>query len=197
MLQASFVGPDSLNLGSRWVDMGQALADLRVTAAPFMMSTSWEREDTAPTGLNGLLVGLVAPLLAIALCFHGLRHLSRLDAPSRNTKVVLGSQAFMVLGLAFLQRDIFAAGLAHLKYTDSLVLLLSCAAFSIAALFLQQRATLLALISGVVTGLALVGSSYLGWSPDTFSIGVVGGSLLVISILGFLAWLAPDLLNRR
>nr|WP_250807767.1 hypothetical protein [Neorhizobium tomejilense] len=188
LVKASYIAPDSPNLHSRWKDMATAIVDLRETARPFVLTTDFQREDTSPTGLLGLTVGFFGPLLVIGLMYHALKHYSRLDEPSRNIRVVIGSMAFMSLGLAIQQRDIFINGLSVLKYTDALLLLATCAAVAVAALFMAQRAAVLALITGAVTGSSLLASSAIGWTLDPISSGAVGFSLLIVAVLGFVSW---------
>jgi len=188
LVVATYIAPDSPNLMGRWKDMSTAIADIRTTAAPFVLTTPFEREDTAPSGLFGLGVGYAAPLLVIALLYHAMRHYSRLDPPSLSTRTVMGATAVMALGLAIHQREVFINGFSILKYTDALLMLATCFAVNAAALALAQRAAVLALITGAVTGASLLGSSYIGWTVDPVATGAVGGSMLAVSILGFLAW---------
>lgn len=191
LIRASYISPDSPNLMSRWKDMATAIADLRTTASPFMLTTAFEREDTAPSGMLGLAVGWIAPLLVIGLLYQSLRHYSRLDMPSMNTKTVIGSMAAMSVGLAINQHAVFLNGLPLLKYTDALLMLTTCFAAAVASLFLAQKATLFALITGAVTGASLFASSLIGWTVDPISTGAVGLSLLLVSVLGFIAWSNP------
>ncbi|MCV9963558.1 hypothetical protein OIU34_16770 [Pararhizobium sp. BT-229] len=191
LVSASYISPDSPNLMSRWKDMATAIADLRTTASPFMLTTAFEREDTAPSGMLGLAVGWIAPLLVIGLLYQSLRHYSRLDMPSMNTKTVIGSMAVMSVGLAINQHAVFLNGLPLLKYTDALLMLTTCFAAAVASLFLAQKATLFALITGAVTGASLFASSLIGWTLDPISTGAVGLSLLLVSVLGFIAWSNP------
>lgn len=191
LVSASYIAPDTPNLASRWKDMATAIADLRTSAAPFVLTTSFEREDTAPSGLLGLAVGWLAPLMVIGLLYHSLRHYSRLDLPSKSTRTVIGSMAIMSVGLAAQQHAIFLNGLPLLKYTDALLMLTTCFATATASLFLAQKASLLALITGAVTGASLFASSLIGWTLDPISTGAVGLSLLVVSVLGFIAWSNP------
>lgn len=191
LIRASYIAPDSPNLMSRWKDMATAIADLRVSASPFVLTTVFEREDTAPSGTLGLAVGWIAPLLVIGLLYHSLRHYSRLDLPSINTKTVIGSMALMSAGLAVHQHAVFLNGLPLLKYTDSLLMLTTCFVAAAASLVLAQRAALFALITGAVTGASLLASSLIGWTHDPLSTGAVGLSLLVVSVLGFIAWSNP------
>lgn len=188
LVKASYISPDTPNLQSRWKEMATAIADLRTTAAPFVLTTDFQREDTAPIGLLGLAVGFLAPLLVIGLLYQSMRHYSRLDAPSMSTKIVMGSTAFMSLGLVLQQRDVFINGLSILKYTDSFLLLMACAIACVCGIVLAQRAAVLALITGAVTGGSLLASSIIGWTLDPIATGAVGASILTISILGFFAW---------
>lgn len=188
LVKASYISPDTPNLQSRWKDMATAIADLRKTAAPFILTTDFQREDTSPAGFLGLAVGFVAPLLVIGLLYQSMKHFSRLDTPSKSTKVVMGSLAVMAFGLAFQQRDVFMNGLAILKYTDALLMLATCFAVCAVSIFMAQRAAVLALITGAVTGGSMLASSAIGWTLDPFATGVVGLSMLVVAILGFAAW---------
>jgi hypothetical protein len=189
LVKASYIAPDSPNLHSRWKEMAMAIAELRDTARPFVLTTDFQREDTAPTGMLGLGVGFAGPLLVIVLMYQALKHYAHLDEPSRSTRVVIGSIGFMALGLAIQQRDVFINGFTVLKYTDTLLLLLACAVISISAIKLAQRATLAALISGAVVGTSLIASSAIGWTLDPVSSTAVGISMLLVSVLGFVSWL--------
>jgi hypothetical protein len=191
LIKASYIAPDTPNLMSRWKDMSTAVADMRASAAPFMLTTSFEREDTAPSGVLGLAVGWIAPLLVIGLLYHSLRHYSRLDLPTMSTKIVIGSMAVMSFGLAAQQHAVFLNGLPLLKYTDALLMLTTCFTVALTSMFLAQKASLLALITGAITGASLFASSLIGWTMDPISTGAVGLSLLLVSILGFVAWSNP------
>jgi hypothetical protein len=191
LVKASYIAPDSPNLMTRWKEMATAIADLRTSAAPFVLTTSFERENTAPAGLLGLAVGWIAPLLVIGLLYYSLRHYSRLDPPSLSTKIVIGSMAVMSLGLIIQQHSVFLNGLALLKYTDALLMLTTCFGATVAALLLAQKASVFALITGAVTGGSLLASSLIGWTLDPVSMGAVGLSLLLVSVLGFIAWSHP------
>lgn len=188
LVKASYIAPDTPNLMSHWKDLATAIADLRTTAAPFVLSTAFEREDTAPSGPLGLAVGYLAPLFVIGLLYHSMRHYSRLDPPSLSTKIVIGSMAAMSLGFAIHQREVFANGLPLLKYTDTLLMLTTCFVAAGVSLFLAQRAAIFALITGAVTGGSLLASTVIGWTLDPLATGAVGLSLLIVAVLGFLAW---------
>jgi ABC-type multidrug transport system permease subunit len=99
--------------------------------------------------------------------------------------------AVMSFGLAINQHAVFINGLPLLKYTDAMLMLATCFAVAVASLFLAQKATLFALITGAVTGASLFASSLIGWTLDPISTGTVGLSLLVVSVLGFVAWGNP------
>lgn len=191
LVKASYIAPDTPNLLSRWKDMSTAIAELRTSAAPFVLTTAFEREDTAPGGVLGLAVGWLAPVLVIALLYLSLRHYSRLDPPSLSTRIVIGSIAAMSLGLVVHQHSIFMNGLPLLKYTDTLLMLVTCFATALASIFLAQKASVFALITGAVSGSSILASSLIGWTLDPISTGAVGLSLLVVSVLGFIAWSSP------
>ncbi len=188
LVKASYIVPDTPNLLSRWKDLSTAIAELRETATPFVLTTNFEREDTAPTGLLGIAVGFIAPLLVISLVYQSMKHYSRLDAPSRYTKVAIFAMAVMACGLAFLQRDVFMNGLYILKYTDALLMLTTCAVVCVAAAFQEQKTALLALITGAVTGGSMLASAAIGWTLAPVASASVGAALIVVAILGFLSW---------
>jgi hypothetical protein len=188
LIRATFIAPSSDNLRSRWSDMVTAVAGLRETSKPFALSTDWEREDTAPTGALALAVGWIAPLLVVGILYHSLRHFSRLDPPTKSTKTIVGALAAMAIGLAIQQREFFATGLSIIKYTDTLLLLVTCAVACLSAVLLDQKATVLGLITGAVTGASLLASSAIGWTPDVVSMSAVGGSMLVVAVMGFVSW---------
>lgn len=188
LVKASFISPDSQNLATRWIALNGAVDDIRSLASPFVQTTVWEREDTAPVGATAIAVGFVAPLLLVGILFHFLGHFTRLDPPTLSTKTTTACLAFMAAGFLFYQRSMFLAGFPILKYTDGALLLSICAAVCLASMVFAQRATLLALIFGGVAGASSVASASIGWTRDPSASFVVGGAMLLVSVLGFIAW---------
>jgi hypothetical protein len=198
LLNASFFAPDSAALRTRYYALTAALQSLRDTSSPFVQTTVWEREDTSPKGILGLAVGYLAPLLVIGVLYRSLSHFSRFDVPSVATKTVLGSAVAISLGAVLYQRGgVFLDASGSMRYAETLLMLLTCAVTSVAALFLAQRATLLALVTITVTGASLIASSLLGWSADTVVTGAVGASLFIIGALGFASWSFPYLFDGQ
>jgi hypothetical protein len=188
LVDASFIGPDTPNLHAKWKNLVVNVAELRSSAQPFLLTTSFEKEDTSPKGATALFVGFVIPLVAIAVLYSALKQYSRLDPPSRNTKIVIGSIGILSLVLGLTNWHTLSNGLTVLKYTDLVALLTLCSTLSISALFLAQKAALASLVTGALTGTSLLASAFLGWTPDTLFFALFGAALLLISILGFIAW---------
>ena len=188
LVKAAFLSPDSTSLRNRWYELNTKVAELRITGSPFVESTNWDREDTAPTGFLALSVGFFAPLLLIGFVYHSLRHLTRLGTPSVSTKIVIGTIALMSVGLAFTQRGAFIVGLPILKYTDTLLMLSACFLITVISSAFAQKSAVFALITGAVTGLSLLSSSAIGWTSDPVATGYVGACMFFISLLGFFAW---------
>ena len=191
LLQAAFLSPDSTSLRTRWYELNSSVAELRLTASSFIEETTWEPEDTTPIGALALLVGFIAPSLVIILIYYSVRHLSRLGVPSIGTKAGIISVAVLSVVLAFIQRQAFLDGLSILKYTDTFLMLTTCFLVCIISMAYSAKASILALITGGVTGLSLMSSSFIGWTDNSTLTGYIGISMLVVSLIGFLIWQGP------
>lgn len=196
LLQAAFLSPDSTSLRTRWYELNSSVAQLRYTASSFIEETAWEPEDTTPIGGLALLVGFIAPSLVIALIYYSVSHLSRFGAPPIGTKIGIISVAILAVILAFIQRQAIIDGLSVLKYTDTFLMLTACFLVCVTSMAYSAKVSILALITGGVTGLSLMSSSFIGWTDNPALTGYIGISMLIVSLLGFLIWQTPIRVRR-
>ena len=84
-----------------------------------------------------------------------------------------------------------------MRYTDNALLLLTTGLLCFLALAFNQTMTVLALVTTCITGLTLVSLSFFEWTPDPNISLVVGGAILIMGVLGFLAWSMGDVLDTR
>lgn len=188
VLVADFISPSSPNLRSRWTQMTTAVAEIRETAASLVVPEHWERDDTTPTGITALAGGFVSPIGVIGLIYLLLGQLRRLEPPSTNTRIVLGSCAAVALGCVVYQIPVYREALGEYRYLDNLLLLSFVAVTCLSGALLAQRSAVLGLLSACVSGIALSVASGLGWTPDVNVSFVVGAVLILMGVLGFYAW---------
>lgn len=197
LLAANFVAPSNINLRSRWHAFSDAIANLRMDAGGLVTPTQWADEDTTPTGVMALAIGYFSPMFCAVAAFFLLGHLTRLDRPSLYTRIVLSCVGAIMFGSIAYQWNAFAEEFRHLRYTDNALLLATTGLLCFVALGFNQTMTVLALVTACITGLTLVSLSFFEWTPDPNISLVVGGAILIMGVLGFLAWSMGDVRDTR
>jgi hypothetical protein len=197
LLAANFVAPSNINLRSRWHAFSDAVANLRSDAASFVIPTQWAPEDTTPTGIMALAIGYFSPMFCAIAGFFLMGHLTRLDRPSLYTRINLASIGAVMVGSILYQSNAFIEEFQNLRYTDNALLLATTGLLCFVALGFNQTMTVLALVTACITGLTLVSLSFFEWTPDPNISLVVGGTILIMGVLGFLSWSMGDLLDNR
>jgi hypothetical protein len=197
LLAANFISPSNINLRSRWHAFSDAIANLRTDAGALASPTEWADEDTTPTGVMALAIGYASPMFCAIAAFFLLGHLTRLDRPSLYTRIVLACIGAIMFGSIAYQWNAYAEEFKHIRYTDNALLLATTGLLCFVALGFNQTMTVLALVTACITGLTLVSLSFFEWTPDPNISLVVGGAILTMGVLGFLAWSMGDVLETR
>ncbi len=188
MLTTNFLAPNSANLMEKWHAFNAAITDLRVSAAQFVTPGAWANEDTTPTGVKAIISGFGVPVAITLIAYFMLGHLTRLDPPSALTRIVLVCAGVAAFGGFAVQFNAYREELAALRYTDNALLLLACGILSFLSLAFAQKTTVASLLMSFIGGIALVTFGLVDWTPDPIINSLVGGSLIIMSTLGFLSW---------
>lgn len=187
-LVSDFVAPSSLALRSRWTDMVTAIGELRTNAAQYASVEHWEREDTTPVGIPAIAGGFIAPLGVMLIVYMMLSSLLRFEDPNVGVRSVIGGVAVVAAASLALQSSAFVSGYATLRYVDNALLYGFTGILAALGCILGYRAGLFSLIAAVLSGIALIVSSFFGWTPSPVLNGSIGGLLILLGIGGIYLW---------
>lgn len=188
LLSTNFVSPSSINLRPKYQALSQAIVDLRSDLSEYEMPIKWGPEDTTPTGATAIIIGYLSPLICSLIGFFLLGHYSRLDRPSVYTRIVLMCIALIASGTIVFMHEVFSENLGHLKYSDQLLLMATVALACALSLISPQSIALFSLVISFVGGITTLSLSTFNWVPDRAVAVVVGCSIVLLSVLGFLSW---------
>lgn len=189
ILVADFISPASVNLRQRWLQMATEIANLRDTAAPFVVSERWLPEDTTPRGVNAILVGFISPLVVTVAIYILLGNMQRLDPPVFTTRLVLLSATALLLGTLYYQHPWFYEAIPTGKYIDHLLILsFAASAGLIGAVVLGHQTALFGLVASCISGITIITAAIMGWTPDHIVAFAVGASLIFMGGMGIVAW---------
>jgi len=186
---ADSVSPVSMNLRSRWVEVHQAVADLRETARRYVIPIAFVPERNVPSGWVAVLGGFGLPTIVVALLYLLMGQMRNLDPPETTTRIVLGCSALIAFGALVMQRNVYFVGLREtMTFVDNSLLLGGIGIASGIGSAMRQRGALIGLLSTLIGGISIGVATVFRWTPDQYVSGSVSGAFILLGISGFYAW---------